>query len=252
MGSLTKFIAATGVSLVLAAGGAQAADMSDAFLEPILPVEIGSAWYLRGDIGYHIATSPNATYTLTAPNTVLTNTNVSLDDAFMVGGGFGYQFNPWFRVDATADYILPGNFSANVPCTVAACGSPFSNATAEISSWATLVNAYFDLGTWAGLTPYVGGGIGAANINIKGYQSNNPPANPATLRSVASDSNSWNFAWALMAGASYAMTENALLDFNYRYLSLGDVSTNDQRANHIEVTDLDAHEFRIGFRYLID
>ncbi|MCT8971748.1 outer membrane protein [Microbaculum marinisediminis] len=252
MGSLKKFIAAAGVTVALSAGGAHAADYSDAFLEPILPVEIGSTWYLRGDIGYKVYSSPDATYTLIPGNFVFQAVDESIDNAFLIGGGVGYQFNPWFRSDITVDYEAPADFTGRVPCPFVTCGSAFSNATGRISAWTILANAYIDLGTWGGLTPYVGGGIGTANVRLKDYRHTNPPLNPAGLQSIGSNASTWNFAWSLTAGASYAVTENWLVDMNYRYVSLGDVDTNDQWGDHIEVTDIAAHEFRIGARFLID
>jgi opacity protein-like surface antigen len=251
MGSFKTFIATTGIALVLTAGTATAADMSDPFLEPLLPVEIGSAWYLRGDIGYKVYTSPNGTYTRSLTN-IEDYTNVSLDEAFIIGGGFGYKFNQWFRSDVTIDYSTPANFSGRLVCTGPVCGSNYLDAKAQISTWTILANAYFDLGTWAGLTPYIGGGIGTANVRVKDYQHNNPPANPAGFRAIGSDNTDWNFAWALTAGASYDMTSNLLLDVNYRYASLGSVYTTDQVGRGIDIEDIDAHEFRVGVRFLID
>jgi opacity protein-like surface antigen len=44
--------------------------------------------------------------------------------------------------------------------------------TADIMSWLGLANAYIDMGTWCGFTPYVGAGIGFATISVgnEGHQ----------------------------------------------------------------------------------
>jgi opacity protein-like surface antigen len=251
MGNFKTLFATAGFALVLTAGNASAADMSDLFLEPLLPVEIGSAWYLRGDIGYKVYPSPSATYTRSLTN-IENYTDVSLDSALIVGGGFGYKFNQWFRSDVTVDYSAPADFSGRLTCTAAACGSNYIQANGQIATWTILANAYFDLGTWAGFTPYIGGGIGTANVQIKDYMQNNPPANPAVYNATASDQSKWNFAWAVTAGVSYDMTENLLLDLNYRYASLGDGYATDQAGRAIDIENIDAHEFRVGVRFLID
>ncbi len=257
MGSFKTYIATTGIALVLTAGNAFAADMSDPFLEPLLPVEIGSAWYLRGDIGYKAYADPGASFTRLRSYPVIGGTveeysQISLGDALIAGGGFGYKFNQWFRTDVTLDYSAPADFSGRLTCIGGTCGSNYLDASAQISTWTFLANAYFDLGTWSGFTPYVGGGIGTANVALDGYTHNNPPGNPRNHFSSASSQSQWNFAWAVTAGFAYDMTSNLLLDLNYRYVSLGDAHAIDQASREVNIDSIDAHEFRVGFRYLID
>jgi opacity protein-like surface antigen len=253
MGSLNKFAAAAGFSLVLAAGGAQAADMGGSFLEPLMPVEVGSSWYLRGDIGYKVYTSPSATYTFSSTTgRVLDANDESINNALIVGGGVGYKFNPWFRTDATVDYETRAGYTGSVACVAVTCGNSYYSVTGNIAAWTILANAYFDLGTWNGFTPYIGGGIGTSNIALSGYTQRNGPGDPAGLRIYGHDMNQWNFAWALTAGASYEITPNWLIDMNYRYVSLGDVHSIDQNSNAIDINNIAASEVRVGVRFLID
>jgi len=246
----TALAAAAGLAMVFMGGSAQAADMSDTFLEPILPVEIGSAWYLRGDIGYKIYTTPDAAYTSLGVGTRQFY-DQSLSDAWLVGAGVGYRFNPWFRTDLTVDYEAPTDFNAKAPCLIACAALPYSIESGRVSAWTILANAYFDLGTWAGFTPYVGAGIGTSNVRLSNYYGYNPPFFFPTA-SVGSNASTWNFSWAVMAGASIDITQNWLLDVNYRYLSLGDVNTVDQFGGQINIDDIAAHEFRLGVRFMID
>lgn len=251
MDSLKKFVAAAGTSLFLTGGGAIAADMSDLFLEPLLPYEIGSSWYLRGDIGYRFTNTPGVTYTpiLSFP---LSLYDTGLDDTWLVGFGAGYKFNQWFRSDVTLDYTGKSDFAGSYSCLPLACGLPYSNASAELSAWTVLANAYLDFGTWQGLTPYIGAGVGAANLQLEGYAAYNPPLFPPSQTVIGAKHDTWNFAWALMAGASYDLTSNWLVDVNYRYMSLGDIGTVDQFGGLIDFDTVSGHEIRIGVRYLID
>ncbi len=64
----------------------------------------------------------------------------------------------------------------------------------------------------------------------------------------------WNFAWALSAGASYAINPQWSLDVGYRYLNLGDAQSGKienaaGETTHIDYKDIDAHEVRVGLRY---
>ena len=72
-----------------------------------------------------------------------------------------------------------------------------------------MANAYVDLGTWWCLTPYVGVGVGMANIKISGFRDDGfnytrPGSDNSTA--YADDASKWNFAWAVHAGMTYKVT----------------------------------------------
>lgn len=238
------------VALNVTAGGAQAADLFEPpIIEPLMPVEYGSNWYLRGDIGYKAYTDPSGSYSSLGTG-VIGYYDTSIDNSWLIGAGFGYRFNPWFRTDLTVDYEFPSDFTGKAPCFV--CGFPgYSTETAKISAWTVLANAYLDLGTWQGITPYVGAGIGGSYVKVADYLGVNPPA-VFPIATVGASASKWNLAWAAMAGVSYDVTPNWTLDLNYRYLSLGDVQTNDQVGGLIDIEDIAAHEVRLGVRFWID
>jgi opacity protein-like surface antigen len=254
MDSLKKTVVCLGLAVCLTGGRAQAADMQDTFLEPLIPVEIASQWYLRGDIAYRFNTTPSIA--LTGPVSAIYNQ--SLDDSWGVGMGAGYRFNPWFRFDLTADYSWPSDmsygFTGLIPHRVL---TPYNlvagsaSNVSEISAWTLLANAYVDLGTWNGITPYVGAGIGAAYLMMGDSASVYSPLLFTSYRWVDPGDNKWNVAWALMAGTSFDITSNWVLDVGYRYLNLGKVSSY-TRVGTIEASDIASHEVRVGMRFLID
>lgn len=198
---MKKLALATAAVLFVAFVPARAADIAPPppILQapPIPVVELGSNWYLRGDFNYRMFDMDPA----------------SPEDAAVLGIGVGYQFNNWLRGDVTLDYQF---------------GSRFPN-TEKLWSSALFANAYADLGTWWGVTPYVGAGVGAAYNNVSDYTR-------------------WNFAWALMAGAAYHLSPNLSFDFGYRYADLGTTYV----AAGTVLADVTAHEFRVGFRYKLD
>ena len=130
------------------------------------------------------------------------------DGAFSLGAGVGYQITNYLRTDLTADYWFDSDFTAR-PRTPAA--SPPSD-TSSWSAWLLLANAYADLGTCYGFTPYIGAGIGGAHIDWDDLH--NTIAGVTTVHEGADD---WRFAWALMAGTAYCLTDNLKLDVGYRY-----------------------------------
>ncbi|MBN8999396.1 MAG: porin family protein, partial [Rhizobiales bacterium] len=211
--SSIRLAAALGAGLVVSAP-AFAADMPEPYVEPA-PVIATGAWYLRGDIGYKFYNNPDITFV--TPTYSDSWQNTSLDNTSLLGVGVGYKFNDFFRVDATVDYEFNSQAYGEGYC--GGCGGVgYSIETADISAWTLLANAYIDLGTYAGFTPYVGAGIGGSYLQT----SNISYVNPNGVTGAWDGGGQWNFAWALTAGGSYAFTPNTLLDINYRYVNLGD------------------------------
>ena len=207
-------------------------------------------------------------------------------NSWSAGLGFGYKYNEWLRTDVTADYRAPrkftGNTVAGVPCQSGAApvldptgkivgstpvyGGCYDFMRARLTDVAVLFNGYVDLGTWFGITPYVGAGVGFNYIYQKASRnwffgnSNayNPtwtdPFNGGTFSAYWDQSRSTSsitFAYAAMAGASYALTEHAAVDLGYRYLGLGDVYTFGAFTG-VTKKAMRAQELRLGVRYTPD
>lgn len=209
-----------------------------------LPLPAAGGWYLRGDIGYKAYSDPNADFDETGYEPFW---GESLDDTAVIGAGVGYQFNSYLRMDATLDYEFKSTFEGNLNCRTPCVGggAGFSQEAADIDAWSGLVNAYVDLGTWYGFTPYVGAGIGASYLTTSNVRTVSAPT------AEYDGDGTWNFAWALMAGTSFRMTENLLLDINYRYMNLGDAKSDTipTFTSPLEYNDIEAHEVRVGLRY---
>jgi opacity protein-like surface antigen len=241
MGSFKTF--ATAGTLVLSLGtAATAADFPGSYPSspqvmraPRVVDEYSSGWYLRGDVGYRkirIGEVTNAAATPTFDD--------HIDPSVTLGGGVGYKWS-WFRADLTADYGLKTKYLGST----AALAPDFS---ARVESVTALANIYGDLGTWGGLTPYIGAGLGGAYLRTTEFNSAFLPgitAVPGTGK--------WNLAWAWMAGVSYQVMPNVQIDLGYRRASLGNAITgSDSFGNQLTLKRLTADDIRIGFRYLID
>ena len=128
--------------------------------EPEQPLDFGSGWYLRGDATFGEEDRPKL-------NVAGLNASFSGDKAdfsYGLGGGIGYKFNSFLRADITGDYLAPLKYNADLGCGPA-CDVGLQT---KISRWDGLVNGYVDLGTWFGLTPYIGAGVGVASVHQEG------------------------------------------------------------------------------------
>ena len=240
MRSIWKTVA-IGTLAVLSGKAADAADvrqLSGAAIapppvesSPLLVDEFGSNWYLRGDIGYR-KNEVDSVFNAANPHLVRNN---DLDNSWALGLGVGYKMG-WLRSDLTLDYGAKSEFSGNNG------GRKF---TARIDNIAGLVNVYGDLGTWFGITPYVGAGIGFANLHTTNF----------TGRGGANtgQDSSTNVAWAYMAGLNYQVGENYSIDLGYRHINMGDAVTGtDGNDNQFRLKKMSADEIRLGFRYMLD
>ncbi|MCX2725406.1 outer membrane protein [Roseibium salinum] len=248
MDNFFKRLSLTGIAVVLSTT-AYAADLPAPVIEhtPIVPAVGGL--YLRGDIGYKIYSDPSGSFDDYGNAGMLRFERESMDNAWMIGVGVGYQFNDYFRSDITLDYETPAGAKGYAVC--GGCTGGYSEEGTDIDVWTVMVNAYVDLGTWNRITPYVGAGVGAAYVQTDNTYSINPGTGTTDYAGTHGD---WNFAWALMAGAEYSVTENWSLDAGYRYKDLGKAQTvkladTASPNSRVEWDDLTAHEFRLGARY---
>lgn len=242
MGSLKTFATIGAMSLTLVTA-AKAADLPPPSLSlppsiqkaPMLVDEFSSGWYLRGDIAYRM-NRLNSVTNLVAPQP----TSNKIDRSGAIGAGIGYKMN-WFRADVTVDYGPKTKYWGDTVFL-----SP--DFTARIDSLTALINVYGDLGTWFGITPYVGVGIGGSNLGTSNFSEASLPAAPEPSRHAR-----WNMAWAWMAGVSYKFSPNWAIDLGYRRVNMGDALTSsDFFGNQLAFGKLSADEIRLGVRYMID
>jgi opacity protein-like surface antigen len=117
-----------------------------------------------------------------------------------------------------------------------------------------------DLGTWHGITPFLGAGIGASYNTISSFKDVNT-ANGGVA--YADDDSQWDLAWALQAGLAYEVTPGLSLEVGYRYLHLGDAQSGDLntydgscppagcRNSPIKFEDLSSHDVKFAMRWML-
>ena len=127
-----------------------------------------------------------------------------------------------------------------------------------------MANGYVDLGTYVGLTPYVGGGLGYTYVDwgiARRHRALRRPDLPGRRWSASTEhegEQSWRFTYALMAGVAYDVSQNLKLD---RRLPLSphrrramfgfDPATIAAGASGTQGEDpgFSSHEVRVGLRY---
>jgi opacity protein-like surface antigen len=233
MRHITRLALAASALTMISVSVAAAADIGSAVIEPEPvpePPVLAGGWYLRGDISYDFKTKASVFLSTTSSSS--TFFDADFDDTWNIGAGIGYVFNDWFRADLTGDYRFPADWDA---------------AASSVSVSTILLNGYATLGSFSGISPYVGAGIGAAFVNWDTIDFPGFGLGPAAV------DDDWRFAYALMAGVSFDVTENLAIDTGYRFTSVDDGQLIGPGfivfPGVASYSDLHIHEFRIGMRY---
>ncbi len=218
-----------------------------------VPVAYGG-WYLRGFMGMTNQDVDKITSSVIEAGDFRI-LNKGFDSSPLWGLGVGYDTGHYFRFDMTGEYRGAASFTA-LDCYSCDAGVPTAGTneyTATKSEWLMLFNAYWDIGTWKGVTPYLGAGIGWDSIKIDDFKDINVPNAGVAF---ANSKTTTNFAWALHAGFAYDVTQNFALDFAYRYVNLGDAKSGVITAydgtgtfDRLEFKDIDSHDLMIGARW---
>ena len=216
-------------------------------------------WYLKGTIGMHNHDVGN-TWNTGYAGGGFTVEHTDMKTAPFFGLGIGVERNRWLRLDLTGEYrgkfvfFSQDRYNNGGACPGVGCGT--NEFTADIESWLGLANAYIDIGTWRGITPYVGAGVGVASVSVLGLKDVNVPQNSIFY---GADNTEVNFAWALYAGMSYDVTSQFTVDLAYRYVDLGDaasgvVAAYDGSSSYPEheLQDITSHDVMLNLRYRLE
>lgn len=159
-------------------------------------------------------------------NAAFADTNTGFDGDIVVG----YDFGP-FRLEAEGGYkragydsltvidsrILPGE-------TTVPPGTVVQNSE-DLAIWSGMVNGLVEFGSDDGVQVFAGGGVGFANLDL--------PVEVAGVGTVVDDS-ATDFAWQLLAGARFALTDKLDLGLKYRYFVLDGFELETENGRLIE------------------
>jgi opacity protein-like surface antigen len=233
--------------------------------------------YFRADLGYSLGRDPSGTwpvsnitrdwagtttsYTDTTAYIGENITNLSMENSWFGGVGIGcgmgsrglrgelmYNVHGQRKLDGMPNNFTVTNINYGAPTTpTTATDDPIHSS---LKSHTLMLNAYYDLGNWRGVVPYVGAGVGLAyNQLSETYFTQN-----AFLTNRIEGDSKLSLAWSLMAGIGWQISDRAILDFGYRYMDFGKAQSGRMDSAGylnpiVRYDDLSAHEFKVGLRY---
>lgn len=273
---------------MLVASGASAADLGGYYGGSVKDVPVpeyayaapSGNCYVRADVGYSGSVDPSVKWPVLThvdadgdgygdDATVVYGgdnvSGVSIEDSWLVEGGVGCKFgaSKGIRIEAALGYRgerkIEGEPIPYIPPPADPHGPGIEDDPLHtaITSYTLMFNAYKDLGTYGRFTPYVGAGIGVAYHTMDSpyfTQADGVTQHPHFPERIAGNSD-LSFAWALMAGVGYSLSERTTIDLGYRYIDLGEIESQGVTQSgggaypEVRVEDIRAHEVKLGLRY---
>ena len=213
-------------SITLLASVASAAGAPYYPMHPYFSVHVGGTWLQDADVDFD--------------DPALFDDEIEFDSGYNVGAAFGYDYglarleielahrqNDVDRIQVDLlDFKGDGDFTAT----------------------SLMLNGYWDLETGSPVVPYLGGGIGFANVSAK-----NVKFTEEGIRVRYVDDDDTVFAYQLAAGIAFELNPALTLDLGYRFFGTSKVEL---KADPLLVdppfgdfeTEYDSHNVSLGLR----
>ena len=181
------------------------------------------------------------------------------DGGFAIGGEAGVRLGNGFRIAGELVYtgsdvdthnsVTLGGGSIDAVDAAALAGAPdplgvsvgdlVSDGRGELTSTAVFANAYYDFNTTSNLQPYLGAGIGFADVSIE-YA-------PSGVGII--DDGETTFAYQLKAGATFVLNEQFELFGEYAFRATEDIEVNNDLFPGSLDIENQSNNFAIGARF---
>ncbi|HKZ17025.1 MAG TPA: outer membrane protein [Geobacteraceae bacterium] len=172
-------------------------------------------------------------------NNATFNDKVEFDPGIYTGGTAGFDFG-LLRLEGELSY----RYSDIKTVTDQTNAIQFSNVDGNLGAFAMMANAFVDLHNASPITPYVGGGIGFAVLNLSDTFGVTPQGQVLQLYPQGDDT---VFAYQVGAGLEIELNPMISLDLGYRYFGTDKASFS---SDSLSTTDLklESHNAMVGVR----
>lgn len=192
-----------------------------------------SGGYVSGFVGVSVPDSSDVTTDV--DNTAPYHDQVEFDPGIYIGGTGGYDFG-YLRLEGEISH----RNSEIDSITDKDDGFRYRRPDGNLGVTAFMANAFFDLHNDSRVTPYLGGGIGFAVLNLSDTHAVDNPY-------LYEEGNDTVFAYQIGAGVEIALNPRYSLDLGYRYFGT-DTATIDGDVYQSSSMKFESHNVTIGFR----
>lgn len=192
---------------------------------PYMTMQAGGTWVEDADVEYD-GVSP-ADLTLEA----------EFDAGYRLAAALGYDYG-LLRLEGEFAYRENDvdSFSGRF------LGTPFAFAAdGDVSATSFMFNGFWDLETGSPMTPYLGAGIGLANVSYDDVVDD--------VGAPFIDDDDTVLAFQFAAGLAFEVTPVLTLDLGYRYFATDDPELEDAFGDSLE-TEYKSHNASVGLRFM--
>lgn len=185
--------------------------------------------------------------------------DTSFKTGFVVGGNFGVKWDNGLRTEielglrkhssnrharlrTTYSYgAITGTNAAQNTLHLTSSTDRVADTDLQMRAYSLMANAWYDFDFGMPFTPYVGGGIGLAQVQIDGSIDSTRIA----------EKNDVVFAWQVGAGVAFPLTDSIKAFVDYRYFAASDASLRLEPGYHGGGIDADfnSHSVLVGLRF---
>ena len=168
-------------------------------------------------------------------------TRVQFDPGINIGGSAGYDFG-FLRLEGEMAY-KNGEMTRVTDQT---SGTRYVNVDGHLGAFTMMMNGFLDLHNESPVTPYLGGGMGFAVLNLS--TTRGVDANLGALNNhIFSDDQDTVFAYQAGAGVEVALNRRLSVDLGYRYFGTSNASFRKDWPNSTDLK-LQSHNAQVGLR----
>lgn len=215
---INRGLLGAGVALAVALGGVQAQAQWNMF-GPFPP----GMFYLGPEGGWTHLNSQTETgnFTIRRAGPILVTRGFSAttnyNSGYNAGARGGYEWGPW-RFEE--EYSYRNNNLSSISGSFGRLGFPGNHLSGGTHSNAIMTNAIYDFTFGWPVTPHLGAGVGAVNVNYSASSTGRIFAAPgfAPISTVDFSRNTWEFGYQAIAGVRYEINPFLSLDVDYHYL----------------------------------
>ena len=143
-------------------------------------------------------------------------------------GGYAYDM---FRLEGELFYKTNGFDKITDVGSVSADG--------DATALGLMLNAYYDIKTSTPFTPFIGAGLGVAKVSVKDLK---------VAGITVADDDDVVFAYQLIAGVGYSVSNAVTVDLAYKYFATADPSFEDVTGSAFDA-EYHSHNIMVGLRY---
>lgn len=198
--------------------------------------------YLSVFVGASAPQDSSVTISEFNPAVSTKDAQVRFDPGLNIGGSAGYDFG-FFRLEGEMSYK---NSSITSVTEQQAPGTRYVNTDGNLGAFAMMMNGFFDLHNESPVTPYLGGGVGYAALNLdttRGVDVQSGLLNNSIFRSDEDNV----FAYQAGGGLQVALNRRLSLDLGYRYFGTTMASFRKDWPNSTDLK-LSSHNGAVGLR----